>query len=111
MSNTDPRYTIYQQAIAFWLAYERCMMYIRHQSQAILPIPAMASSAFSIELFFKAILEENDASFDMKKGHRLDYLFHLLPDETRKSIIDAANDSVLKRTYRCAAKLLKISFN
>ena len=58
MSNTEHSYTIYQQAITFWYAYKRCMMYINQNGQIILPVPAMANSAFSVELFFKAILEK-----------------------------------------------------
>ena len=104
MNNTDPRYTIYQQAIVFWLAYERCMIHIYQQGQAILPVPAMANSAFSIELFLKAMLEENNIFFNKNKGHRLDYLFHLLPDETRKSIIDATNNSEFEKNISLCGK-------
>ena len=53
MSNTEHSYTIYQQAITFWYAYKRCMMYINQNGQIILPVPAMANSAFSVELFLK----------------------------------------------------------
>lgn len=91
MSSAVLPYTIYQQAIAFWLAYERCMMQISQNGQIILPIPAMANSAFSAELFLKAMLEENNIPFDRHKGHRLDYLFNLLPNETKNSIVDVAN--------------------
>ena len=91
MSNTELPYTIYQQAIAFWLAYERCMMYINQNGQIILPVPAMANSAFAVELFLKAMLEEQNIPFNRHNGHRLDYLFHLLPNLTKESIIDAVH--------------------
>ena len=91
MSNTEHSYTIYQQAITFWYAYKRCMMYINQNGQIILPVPAMANSAFSVELFFKAMLEENSISFDKRKGHCLDYLFHSLPKAVQESIIQTTN--------------------
>lgn len=47
----EEAYTIYQQAEAFKLAYERCMMCINQNGAIILPIPAMVNSAFSVELF------------------------------------------------------------
>ena len=91
MSNTELSYTIYQQAIVFWYAYERCMMRINQNGQIILPVPAMANSAFSVELFFKAILEENSISFNKRKGHCLDYLFHSLPNAIKESIVQTTN--------------------
>ena len=91
MSNTEQSYTIYQQAIVFWYAYERCMIRINQNDQIILPVPAMANSAFSVELFFKAILEENGIPFEKRKGHCLDYLFRQLPHTIRESIVQTTN--------------------
>lgn len=91
MSNTEHSYTIYQQAIVFWYTYERCMMRINQNGQIILPVPAMANSAFSVELFFKAILEENSIPFEKRRGHCLDYLFHQLPNAIKESIVLATN--------------------
>ena len=91
MINTEHSYTIYQQAIVFWYAYERCLIRINQNGQIILPVPAIANSAFSVELFFKAILEENDIPFEKRKGHCLDYLFRQLPNTIKESIVQAIN--------------------
>ena len=91
MSNNELSYTVYQQAIVFWYAYERCMMRINQNGQIILPVPAMANSAFSVELFLKAILEENSIPFEKRKGHCLDYLFRSLPNAIKESIVQTAN--------------------
>ena len=55
----EEAYTIYQQAEAFKLAYERCMMCINQNGAIILPIPAMANSAFCGVIFESGNKGEN----------------------------------------------------
>ena len=107
MSNIEHSYTIYQQAIGFWYAYERCMMYINQNGQIILPIPAMANSAFSVELFFKAILEENSIPFEKRKGHCLDYLFRQLPNTIKEAIIQTTNYPEFNRNLSQCSKVFE----
>ena len=64
----EEAYTIYQQAEAFKLAYERCMMCINQNGAIILPIPAMVNSAFSVELFLKAVIKEKTSEC---RSHKL----------------------------------------
>lgn len=82
--------SIYQQAEAFKLAYERCMMCINQNGAIILPIPAMVNSAFSVELFLKAVIKEKTSEC---RSHKLSDLFNRLPIEIQQEIMNETNHS------------------
>lgn len=105
MDNANPAYTIYQQALVFWYAYERCMMYIGGIGQIILPIPAMVNAAFSTELFLKAILDENGIPFNRREGHTLEHLFHLLPTDQQEAIIKDVSYADFDSNLSCCSKV------
>ena len=86
----EEAYTIYQQAEAFKLAYERCMMCINQNGAIILPIPAMVNSAFSVELFLKAVIKERTGEC---RSHKLSDLFNRLPIEIQQEIMNDTNHS------------------
>ena len=86
----EEAYTIYQQAEAFKLAYERCMMCINQNGAIILPIPAMVNSAFSVELFLKAVIKEKTSEC---RSHKLSDLFNRLPIEIQQEIMNETNHS------------------
>lgn len=67
------------------------MIIVRGSDYPFLPVPAMVNSAFSVELFLKAILDENMITFNRREGHALDYLFHLLPTAQQTAIIEDVN--------------------
>lgn len=86
----EEAYTIYQQAEAFKLAYEQCMMCINQNGAIILPIPAMVNSAFSVELFLKAVIKEKTSEC---RSHKLSDLFNRLPIEIQQEIMNETNHS------------------
>lgn len=81
---------LYQQAEAFKLAYERCMMCINQNGAIILPIPAMVNSAFSVELLLKAVIKEKTSEC---RSHKLSDLFNRLPIEIQQEIMNETNHS------------------
>lgn len=70
--------------------YERCMMCINQNGAIILPIPAMANSAFSVELFLKAVIKEKTSEC---RSHKLSDLFNRLPIEIQQEIMNETNHS------------------
>lgn len=71
-------------------AYERCMMCINQNGAIILPIPAMVNSAFSVELFLKAVIKERTGEC---RSHKLSDLFNRLPIEIQQEIMNDTNHS------------------
>lgn len=78
--------TISETAIAYFLAAERCEEQRRISQNQVewLLVPAVTNRAFSIELFLKAILQNDGIS---KYGHKLHDLFNKLRHERKTQII------------------------
>ena len=49
-------------------------------------VPYMVNGAFACELALKYLLISSNISFDMVKGHNLEYLFHLLPKKQKDTL-------------------------
>jgi HEPN domain-containing protein len=78
--------SISEAANAYLLAAERCeeQRPINKNQTEWLLVPAVTNRAFSVELFLKAILENDGVS---KKGHKLNELFGLLEQERKTQIV------------------------
>lgn len=53
----------------------------------LLSVPYMVNGAFACELALKYLLFSSNILFDMVKGHNLEYLFQLLPQEQKDTLI------------------------
>ncbi|MDH3973286.1 MAG: HEPN domain-containing protein [Deltaproteobacteria bacterium] len=78
---------ISETANAYFLAAERCEEQKRISQNQVewLLVPAVTNRAFSIELFLKAILQNDGTS---KYGHKLHELFNDLKHERKTQIIE-----------------------
>ena len=83
------------------------MIIIRGNDYPFLPVPAMVNSAFSAELFLKAILDENGITFNRHEGHALEHLFRLLPIDQQAAIIEDINCADFDRNLSCCSKVFE----